>query len=117
LRPEYIGGNVYGGSGTFLNPLAFGAPPAGQYGDVGRDSLYGPNQFSMNGSMARSFKDKYTVTFNATNVLNHPTFSNPYSTFNPVTSPTMGLVNYGKFGELLSPGGMRTITATFRWTF
>jgi trimeric autotransporter adhesin len=117
LRPEYIGGNVYSGSGNFLNPLAFGTPPAGQYGDVGRDSLYGPNQFSMNGNMARSFKDKYTVTFNATNVLNHPTFSNPYSTFNPVTSPTTGLLTYGKFGELLSPGGMRTITATFRWTF
>jgi hypothetical protein len=117
LRPEYIGGNVYGGSGTFLNPLAFGAPPAGQYGDVGRDSLYGPNQFSMTGSMARSFRDKYTVTFAATNVLNHPTFSSPYSTFDPVTSPTTGVVSYGKFGELLSPGGMRTITATFRWTF
>jgi hypothetical protein len=117
LRPEYVGGNVYGGSGTFLNPLAFAAPPPGQYGDVGRDSLYGPNQFSMSGSMARSFKDKYTVTFAATNVLNHPTYSNPYSTFYPVTSPATGLVSYGKFGELLSPGGMRTITATFRWTF
>ena len=117
LRPEYIGGNLYGGSNTFLNPLAFATPPAGQYGDVGRDSLYGPNQFSMNGNMARSFKDKYTVSFAANNVLNHPTFSNPYSTFNPVTSPLTGLLSYGKFGELLSPGGMRTITATFRWTF
>jgi hypothetical protein len=103
---------VYGGpGGLFLNPLAFGAPAAGQYGNVGRDALYGPNQFSMTGSMARSFEDKYTLTVAAGNLLNHPTYTGAYSTFNP------GLLNYGKFGELLPPGGMRTITATFRWTF
>jgi hypothetical protein len=111
LRPEYVGGNAYGAPGRYLNPLAFAPPPTGQFGDVGRDSLYGPSQFSMSGSMARSFKDKYTVTVLASNLLNHPTFSSPYSTFDP------DLLNYGKFGELISPGGMRTIVGTFRWTF
>jgi trimeric autotransporter adhesin len=117
VRPEYIGGNVYGGpGGLFLNPAAFGAPPAGQFGDVGRNSLYGPNQFSMTGSMARSFMDKYTVTVAATNILNHPVYGSPYSTFDPILGSS-GQINYGKFGELLNPGGMRTISATFRWTF
>jgi hypothetical protein len=118
VRPDYVGGNVYGGpGGLFLNPLAFQAPPAGQFGNLGRNALYGPNQFSMNGSMARSFQDKYTVTFAATNLLNHPVFSSVYSSFDPVVDPTTGQPNYGKFGTFLPPGAMRQITATFRWTF
>ena len=112
IRPEYVGGNVYGGAGgLFLNPLAFAAPPAGQFGNVGRNALYGPNQFSMIGSMARSFQDKYTLTVAATNVPNHPVYSGVYSTYNQNAS------NYGAFGQLSPPGAMRTITATFRWTF
>jgi hypothetical protein len=110
VRPEYLGGNPYGGpGGLFLNPAAFGAPPPGQYGDVGRDSLYGPYQFGMSGSAARSFNDKYTLTVNASNVLNHPVATGVYSSFDPLL--------VGKFGELTPPGAMRKISATFRWTF
>jgi hypothetical protein len=117
VRPEYVGGNVYGGpGGLFLNPAAFSAPPTGQFGDVGRNSLYGPNQFSMGGSMARSFQDKYTVTFAATNILNHPVYSSVYSSMYPTVDST-GTLSYGKFGQFLPPSGMRQITATFRWTF
>lgn len=112
LRPEYIGGDIYQhAAGRFLNSQAFAAPPPGQWGDAGRDSLTGPNQFTMNGSMARSFQDKYTVTVNASNVLNHPVFSAWNSTFNPL------LPNGGQFGLLQPPGSMRQLTATFRWTF
>jgi hypothetical protein len=112
VRPEYVGGDVYGGpGGLFLNPAAFAAPAAGQFGDVGRDFLYGPNQFSFNGSMQRSFQDKYSLTVAANNVLNHPSNWGVYNTFNP------DLANYGKFGEFTNPGGMRALTATFRWTF
>ena len=117
VRPEYVGGNVYDGAGgLFLNPAAFAAPPAGQFGDVGRNSLYGPNQFSMGGSMARSFQDKYTVTFAATNILNHPVYSSVYNSMYP-TVDSAGTLSYGKFGQFLPPSGMRQITATFRWTF
>jgi hypothetical protein len=112
VRPDYIGGNAYGGpGGLFLNPAAFAAPSAGQFGNVGRDFLYGPNQFSFNGSMQRSFQDKYSLTVAATNILNHPSNWGVYSTFNPE------LANYGKFGEFTNPGGMRALSATFRWTF
>jgi len=70
----------------------------------------------MGGSMARSFEDKYTVTFAATNILNHPVYSNVYNTIDPIVD-SAGVVNYGKFGQFLPPSGMRQITATFRWTF
>ena len=61
----------------------------------------------MIGSMARSFQDKYTLTVAGTNIPNHPTYTGVYGT----------LDTSGKFGTLLPPGGMRTLTATFRWTF
>jgi hypothetical protein len=110
LRPEYVGGDVYGGAGgRFLNAAAFAAPPTGQFGDVGRNSLYGPNQFSMNGSMQRSFQDKYNLTVAATNILNHPSNWGVYSSFNPAVS--------NLFGTYTNPGAMRALTATFRWTF
>jgi hypothetical protein len=115
LRPEYIGGNVYGGDGRFLNPLAFHSPPTGQYGDLGRNALYGPNQFSMNGSMQRSFQDKYNLTVSATNVLNHPSGWGVYSSFDQTLANAVP--NYGKFGTYTQPGSMRALTATFRWTF
>ena len=112
LRPEYAGGNVYGGpGGLFLNPAAFAAPPSGQFGNVGRNFLYGPNRFSFDGSMQRSFQDKYSLTVAASNVLNHASNWGVYNTFNP------NLADYGKFGEFTAPGGMRALTATFRWTF
>jgi hypothetical protein len=114
LRPEYVGGDVYGGAaGRYLNAAAFAAPPLGQWGDAGRDSITGPNQFSMNASMARSFADNITVTFNSNNVLNHPTFPGWNNQFNPTLS------NGGQFGILNSPaaGSMRTVVATLRWTF
>ena len=66
--------------------------------------------------MARSFQDKYTVTFAATNILNHPVYSSVNSLIDPIVD-SAGTVSYGKFGQFLPPGGMRQITATFRWTF
>jgi hypothetical protein len=106
LRPEYVGGDIYAAlGGRFLNPLAFSAPLPGQWGDAGRDSITGPNQFTMNGSMQRSFSDNITVQFAATNVLNHPN----YSSWNGVFG--------GQFGFPNQPGGMRNLTATFRWRF
>ena len=67
----------------------------------------------MNASMARSFADNITVTFNSNNVLNHPTFPGWNNQFNPTLS------NGGQFGILNSPaaGSMRTVVATLRWTF
>ena len=113
VRPEYIGGdpNATNG-GRFLNAGAYAAPPAGQWGNAGRDSITGPNQFSMIASMQRSFADnKISVRFDSTNVLNHPTYSSWNTTFNPK------LADGGQFGIVNPPGGMRTLVATLRWTF
>ena len=104
-------GRLPASGGRFLNPLAYAAPPSGQWGNAGRDSITGPNQFTMNGSMQRSFSDNMTVQFDSTNALNHPNYSSWNTTFSPL------LANGGIFGLPSQPGGMRSITATFRWRF
>ena len=112
LRPQYTGADPYAApDGRYLNPAAYTAPPNGQWGNAGRNTLIGPNQFSLNGSMARSFADRITATFSANNALNHPTYSSWNATFNP------NLADGGQFGIRNPPGGMRTVQATLRWTF
>jgi hypothetical protein len=113
FRPEYTGADIYlSTGGRYLNPAAYAAPPAAQWGNAGRNTIIGPDQFSMNGSMQRSFSDHINIRFDATNVLNHPTFPGWNTTFNPNLSGGGSL-----FGTRTSPGQMRVIQATVRWTF
>jgi len=92
VRPDYTGLNVYDApEGRFLNPQAYTAPAAGQWGDAGRDSITGPAQFSLNASLARTFRitDKLNldVRVDSTNTLNHVTFG---SWITVVNSPQFG---------------------------
>ncbi len=79
IRPDYTGAPLYDApSGLFLNPAAYAAPASGQWGNAARNSIIGPQQFSMNASMARTFRlsDRYSadLRIEAVNALNHPTF-------------------------------------------
>jgi trimeric autotransporter adhesin len=77
IRPNYVAGQSIGkvGNGSYLNPAAFVAPALGQFGNARRDSITGPNQFSLNVSMQRSFrlKDHYSLNarLDSNNTLNH----------------------------------------------
>ena len=111
IRPNYTGASLYDApSGLSLNPAAFTAPPLGQWGDAGRDSIVGPSQFSLNGSMGRSFTvgDRHSidVRFDASNLLNHVTF--PGWNTN-ILSPQFGLPG--------SANAMRVIRANVRLRF
>ncbi|MBI3402451.1 MAG: TonB-dependent receptor [Acidobacteria bacterium] len=80
--------------GFYANPSAFSAPSPGQWGTAGRNSIRGPAQFSLNGSVGRSFLwgDRFTADWriDATNVLNRVT----YSMVNTIVgSPQFGLPN------------------------
>ena len=53
IRPDYTGAPLYAApAGLFLNPAAYTAPAAGQWGNAGRNSITGPAQFTLNASMA-----------------------------------------------------------------
>jgi hypothetical protein len=107
IRPMYTGAGVYDApAGRFLNPAAYTAPPAGFWGNAGRNSIVGPNQFSMNASMARSFEKKLDLRVDATNALNHAS----YTTW--VTN-----ISSSQFGLANPPGAMRSLKVTLRWRF
>jgi trimeric autotransporter adhesin len=111
IRPNYTGLPLYDGSGgAFLNLKAFAAPPLGEWGNAGRDSIIGPSQFSLNASMGRSFTvgDRHSIDlrFDATNALNHVSLQNWVTN---ISSPQFGLPT--------SAAQMRVIRANVRLRF
>jgi Carboxypeptidase regulatory-like domain/TonB dependent receptor-like, beta-barrel len=66
---------------------AYASPTPGTLGDMRRNSIYGPGLYAMNGSLHKTFPIWERVSFdlaaNATNLLNHPSFSNPDATIGP----------------------------------
>jgi len=110
-RADYLGGSlapVLPGYG--FNPDVFAAPPAGQWGDAGRDSITGPGEFNLNFSAARTFRfgERHSVDirFDGTNVLNHVTWAAWNTT-----------VGSSQFGLPTAANAMRTIQATVRFRF
>src|SRR6185312_13449299 len=112
VRGNFNGQDIYAGSGAaHLNFAAVAAPPDGQWGNAGRNSIRGPAQFTMKASMQRSFKlnDRFNLalTINATNPFNHPTFRG-YNTLITVEN---------LFGIVSNPQPMRSLSTQMRLTF
>jgi hypothetical protein len=111
IRPDSTGAPLYAApSGLFLNPAAYTAPLAGQWGNAGRDSIIGPSQFSLGTSMARTFRlnSRFNLDLrvDSTNFLNHPTFTSWYTT-----------VTTAQFGLPTTANGMRSLQTTLRLRF
>jgi hypothetical protein len=94
IRANGISASSAIADGFYANPSAFSAPTLGQWGTAGRNSIRGPAQFSLNGSLGRSFLwgNRFTADWriDATNVLNRVTFA-AMNTI--VGSPQFGLPN------------------------
>jgi trimeric autotransporter adhesin len=117
IRPSLTGVPVYTSSGfTHLNAAAFEAPAAGAWGTAGRDSITGPNQFSLNSSLARTFrphgKTYLDLTVSASNVLNHPEFT----AWNTLWD-NAALSNAQQFGRPTAANSMRKLETTLRLRF
>jgi len=111
LRPDYTGADVYAAPpGLFLNPAAYAAPAAGQWGNAGRNSITGPKQFTMSASLGRSFRstERVSVDFrvDAANALNYVTFPS----WNTVAGNA-------QFGLPVTANPMRSVQATLRTRF
>jgi hypothetical protein len=108
IRPNLTGLPIYAGTGgRFLSVAAYSAPTNGQFGNAGRNSIEGPDVFSLNSSLARTFRLKgrfnLDTRLDATNTLNHVVFSNYVTT-----------VNNTQFGAAGAANGMRQIQVTMR---
>jgi hypothetical protein len=111
IRPDATGAPIYlTAPGLFLNSTAYTAPLPGQWGDAGRDSIIGPAQFNLNGSIGRTFRLEgrfnLDLRIDATNLLNHVT----YTAYNTV-------INSSLFGSPAAANPMRSMQATLRLRF
>jgi hypothetical protein len=111
IRPNVTGAPVYGGgAGQYLNPAAYSAPSAGAWGTAGRNSITGPNTFSLNSSMSRTIRlanpFNLDVRIDATNILNHG-----------VITSWNSVVNGATFGLPAQANPMRSVQLTARMRF
>ena len=111
IRPDYTGAPLYAApAGLFLNPAAYSAPLPGQWGNAGRNSIIGPMEFTLNASLARTFRlhgrFNLDLRMDATNLLNHVTFTS-WNT----------IVNSTQFGEPTTANAMRSMQTTLRLRF
>jgi hypothetical protein len=111
LRPDYTGAPLYAAPpGRHLNPEAFRAPAAGRWGNAGRNSINGPAQLVVNGSLGRTFRSTERVSLDfrleAANLLNHVTF--------PSWNAVLGSAQFG-LPAVANP--MRTVQAALRMRF
>jgi hypothetical protein len=111
IRPDYTGAPLYQAPpGLSLNPAAYTAPRQGEWGNAGRNSITGPNQFALNASLARTFRvsDRFNLDLrvDAVNALNHVTFTAWNTT-----------VNSAQFGLPAAANAMRSLQMTLRLRF
>jgi hypothetical protein len=96
---------------TWFNPAAFAAPPAYTYGNVGRNSVYGPGLQTMDLGIVREIELGEKARFEARaeffNALNHTNFGTPNRFVN--TS------SFGSITEVATPG--REIQLSARLSF
>jgi hypothetical protein len=111
IRPNPTGAPItLSRAGQHLNPAAYTAPLPGQWGTAGRNSITGPNTFSLDTSVARTFRPtgRFFLDFKvaATNMLNHPVFTGWNTTLNST-----------QFGIPLEPNAMRSLQTSLRLRF
>ncbi len=111
IRPDLTGASIYSApAGYHLNVAAFSVPVAGAWGTTRRDSIMGPDQFTLNSAMSRTLRmrDPFNldVRIDATNLLNHGVFLS----WNTV-------VNSSTFGLPAPANAMRSLQVTARLRF
>jgi hypothetical protein len=104
IRANYTGQPVYGlGTGStnaWFNPAAFATPAAYTFGNVGRNTVYGPGMQTMDVAMTRSFalveRMRLEMRAEAYNALNHSNWGTPNRFVN---TP-----QFGSITEATTPG-------------
>ncbi len=96
---------------TWFNPTAFVAPPAYTFGNVGRNTVYGPGMQTMDLALDRSFSVTEKTRFEARaeffNAFNHTNLGTPNRFVNTA--------NFGSITEVTTPG--REIQLSARLAF
>jgi len=109
-----VNGSAFLNNGTsILNPGAFSAPPAGQFGNLGRSGLRGPGSRNYNLSLLKHFRvrERFNMELRgeAYNLTNSPRFASPVTNIN---SP-----NFGQEVSTVNGSYGRQVNLGFRATF
>jgi hypothetical protein len=115
IRANATGQAVFGpGTRTadeWFNPAAFAAPPAYTFGNVGRNTVYGPSLQTLDAALVRSFvvaeRLRFEMRGEAYNTLNHANLGTPNRFVN---TPQFGTIT-----EAATPG--RQIQLSARLSF
>jgi outer membrane receptor protein involved in Fe transport len=127
-RPDVVPGQPFilpnwTPSTGYLNPNAF-ADPAGEFGNLGRDQIYGPGFKNVDFSISKNFaiRENMNLQFRTEffNVFNHPNFSLPNGFISPGSS-TAGEISstpdVAQGNPGLGGGGPRVIQLGLRLQF
>lgn len=111
--PNLVGnpraGNFKGINGWF-DTSAYASPAPGTFGNMRRNSIYGPGVDVMNASIHKTFpiweRASFDFSVNATNFLNHASFAQPDAAIGPghvgqITRTTVGGRNLMLVGKLM----------------
>jgi outer membrane receptor protein involved in Fe transport len=108
----------------YLNAAAFAQPAFGTFGDLGRDSIYGPGYSNLDFSVTKNTKlyERLNLQLRAEffNIFNHPNFALPAGSINPGVAPAGQIsqtpdVAQGNPG--LGGGGPRVVQLAAKFTF
>ena len=105
LNPNFSGPVILGTPDKWFNPQAFILPPAGTYGNAGRNILRGPGLISFDMSLYKDthITERVNVQFRAEffNVINHPNFGEP------------AITTFTSSGSYVGSAGVISNTTTF----
>jgi hypothetical protein len=115
IRANLTGQPIFGpgtrNSTTWFNPKAFATPPAYTYGNVGRNSVYGPGLQTMDLGIVREFslveKARFEMRGEFFNAFNHTNLGTPNRFVNTA--------NFGSITEPATPG--REVQVSARLSF
>jgi len=108
----------------YLNPLAFSQPAYGTFGDLGRNSIFGPNYWNVDFSVSKNTPlfEGLNLQLRAEffNIFNHPNFALPNGSVTPGIGPIGTIsqtpdVAQGNPG--LGGGGPRVIQVAAKFVF
>jgi hypothetical protein len=118
-RPDFLGGNVITGNPRqWFNPLAFGLPEAGFYGNLGRNTLRGPGLAFTSAALHKALwaTERHQLRLRAEffNVLNRPNLQVP-SDLQLFDSTGQRVGSAGRISETATTA--RQMQLALRWEF
>lgn len=120
-RPNAVAGvdpyTANPGPDGWLSPSAFSLPARGTFGNLGRNTVFGPGYTQVDMSLIKNttISDRYRVQFRTEvfNLFNRPNFDLPQATFG---TPSFGHI-LNTFGRTLGAGVSRQIQLSLKLSF